>query len=431
MDADSPRLQEKLKAQGGIILQIDGVQFDDRSPVLYIVRDAISGEVLYSERTVLRRKDDLVKILRKVEELNIPVIGIVTDKERGLVPAIEEVFPDAPYQWCQFHYLENLAKPLEEELKKLGQGIRQGISEIKKFRKKLLEMQERIAQKSKPNDPSAEELATALHFCELLLVAAKITGKAPLDPSPVKRYQRLLDVRGAVRKALQKSGGPWRLLDQLRKILNFLNPLKSLFDRLNRRIKIIRKIAHILKMESKSGQVKRVLRTYLNKVKNQLPTRGGRKSSYASFVEHVIALSDRYWEGIFHCYDNPNIPATNNSLESEFGSTKRSQRKTTGRSSTAGGLMESVGEFIFKARCLLKYVADLAERIRQVSNKSYKEAIKKLRKLQEPARQRRCFQRSHKAYLEKFLSTWFEDNTADLLLLNFGNQALNEMEPAA
>ncbi|MBN2220467.1 MAG: transposase, partial [Kosmotogaceae bacterium] len=426
VDADDSRLQEKLEAQGGIVLTVDGVQFDDRSPILYIIRDAISGEVLYSQRSVLRREDDLVKILQKVKDLNIPILGIVTDKEKGLVPAIQRVFPDVPYQWCQFHYLENLAKPIEEDLKKLGQGIREGINAIKKFRKKLLKLQERIAQKTKPNDPSLEEISLALQFCEILLIAAKTGGKPPLDPSALKRYYRLLDIRSAVRKAIQKPGGPWRLLDQLRSILTFLDTFKSLTKRLERRVNIIRKIAHILKMESNSRQVRRVLRTYLNTLKEQL-SRRGRKSSYHYFVEHVIALSERYWEGLFHCYDHPQIPATNNQLESEFGATKRSQRKVTGRSSTAGGLMESAGEFVFKARSLLKYVSDLADRIRQVSNENYKQAMKKLRELQEPARRRRSFQRSPELYLDKLLSTWLEDNTCAILTITFVDNSSREV----
>jgi len=429
-DADGSLLLKKLQAQGGILLTVDGVQFDDRSPILYIIRDAISGEVLYAQRSVLRREEDIIKILQKVKELNIPILGIVTDKEKGLVPAIQVVFPDVPYQWCQFHYLKNLAKPLEEDLKKLGQEICQGVKEIKKFRKKLLEMQERIAQKPKPNDPSPEEIVLALHFCELLLTAAKTVGKAHLDPSSLKRYQRLLVVRRAVRQALQKPGGPWRLLEKLRKILTFLDPLKSLAKRLDRRVNVLRKIAHILKTESVSGQVKRILRTYLNKLEKQVPRRG-RKSSYSSFIEHLIALSERYWEGLFHCYDHPHIPATNNGLESEFGATKRSQRKVTGRSSTAGGLMESVGELVFKARCLLKYVSDLAERIRQISNENYREVMEKLRKFQEPARQRRSFQRSPESYLHNLLCTWFEDNSCASLTINSATQSLRESNDAA
>ncbi|MCP4137540.1 MAG: hypothetical protein GY754_41620, partial [bacterium] len=57
-DAESDGLSERLKNQGRVVLSIDGVQFDSTSPVLYVIRDVISGEVLYSQRMVLRGKDD-------------------------------------------------------------------------------------------------------------------------------------------------------------------------------------------------------------------------------------------------------------------------------------------------------------------------------------------------------------------------------------
>ena len=39
---DEAALQARLRAQGGIVLMCDGVQFDDRSPVLYLVWDSLS-----------------------------------------------------------------------------------------------------------------------------------------------------------------------------------------------------------------------------------------------------------------------------------------------------------------------------------------------------------------------------------------------------
>ena len=93
--------------------------------------------------------------------------------------------------------------------------------------------------------------------------------------------------------------------------------------------------------------------------------------------------------------------------------------------------MESVGEFVFKARSLLKYVSDLTDRIRQVSNENYKEAMKRLRELQEPARKRRSFQRSPELYLDKLLSGWYEDNTCTILTINFVDNSSREVNDAA
>jgi hypothetical protein len=130
-------LQERLRAQGGIILMCDGVQFEDRSPVLYLVWDALSGEPLFGERKPYRGEDDLVPLLERVRDMNVPVIGIVTDKEKGLVPAVQRVFPDRPYQFCQTHFLKNCAKPLQPDLTALQASVRRRADEVREIAKQL------------------------------------------------------------------------------------------------------------------------------------------------------------------------------------------------------------------------------------------------------------------------------------------------------
>jgi hypothetical protein len=44
----------------------------------------------------------------------------------------------------------------------------------------------------------------------------------------------------------------------------------------------------------------------------------------------LFALTDRYWTGLFPCYDIPSLPRTNNDLESLFGQTKRQFRRRLG-----------------------------------------------------------------------------------------------------
>jgi hypothetical protein len=93
---DDAALQARLRAEGGIVLMCDGVQFDDRSPVLYVVWDARTGTPLFGERKPFRGENDLVPLLERVRRMDVPVIGVVTDKETGLVPAVERVFPGVP-----------------------------------------------------------------------------------------------------------------------------------------------------------------------------------------------------------------------------------------------------------------------------------------------------------------------------------------------
>ena len=42
----------------------------------------------------------------------------------------------------------------------------------------------------------------------------------------------------------------------------------------------------------------------------------------APAVDHFLKVTASYWPGLFHCYDVPDLPRTNNELEQYFGSAR-------------------------------------------------------------------------------------------------------------
>jgi len=84
---------------------VDGVQYDNTSPVLYMAWDGLSGTPLFGERKAFRGAEDLVPLLERVKAMDVKVIATVSDKEKGLVPAIADAFPETPHQLCQNHFL--------------------------------------------------------------------------------------------------------------------------------------------------------------------------------------------------------------------------------------------------------------------------------------------------------------------------------------
>lgn len=51
---------------------------------------------------------------------------------------------------------------------------------------------------------------------------------------------------------------------------------------------------------------------------------------------HFLKVTASYGDGIFHCYDLPDLPPTNNDLERRFGALRYHERRTTGRRSIPG-----------------------------------------------------------------------------------------------
>ncbi len=51
----------------------------------------------------------------------------------------------------------------------------------------------------------------------------------------------------------------------------------------------------------------------------------------ADAVAHFLKVTRSYWPGLFHCYDIPDLPRTNNDLEHLFGQHRYLERRITGR----------------------------------------------------------------------------------------------------
>jgi len=90
--------------------------------------------------------------------------------------------------------------------------------------------------------------------------------------------------------------------------------------------------AHILEnSEHLSGDaVRRKLTGLLAAMQRWAPLAGELQAA----VAHYIKVARSYWPGLFHCYDVPDLPRTNNDLEQFFGRYRHLERRITGRKKT-------------------------------------------------------------------------------------------------
>src|SRR5207244_8318054 len=72
--------------------------------------------------------------LQPLKHLEWPMLAVLSDKQTGLVPAVATVLPHSRYQFCQAHYLRNLAEPLAEAdvafKVALRQTVRQQVGDV-------------------------------------------------------------------------------------------------------------------------------------------------------------------------------------------------------------------------------------------------------------------------------------------------------------
>ncbi|MGH9669972.1 MAG: hypothetical protein ACRD3A_07680 [Terriglobales bacterium] len=193
----------------------------------------------------------------------------------------------------------------------------------------------------------------------------------------------------------------------MREALRPLESLRAVANRLGRHVLIVRKIASILDHDRPAAQIKRVLRRYLNRLDEGAPRRG-RGAATGHFVDHVRKVADSHWSGLFHSYDHPEIPRTSNGIEGFFGSTKQAIRSRSGRSSTAGGKLETCGEFAVSAQALSHVLSksELEQHVDDTTDAAFEASKRQLRRIREPARERRSFQRRPQQFLERTLRDW-------------------------
>jgi hypothetical protein len=80
-------------------------------------------------------------------------------------------------------------------------------------------------------------------------------------------------------------------------------------------------------VRDRAEQVASQLRGYLDTVR----FRPDLPPSVQQLGAHLDTVSRSYWPGLFHCYDVPGLPRTNNELESRFRDTSRRLLRTTGQ----------------------------------------------------------------------------------------------------
>jgi hypothetical protein len=101
----------QVQTNGGIIVSMDGIQPDKGNETIYLVRDALTGRVLAAENVTFSGTAVLKEILAPVAELDVAVLGTISDAQETVLQALEQIWPDVPHQVCQFHAFRDASQP--------------------------------------------------------------------------------------------------------------------------------------------------------------------------------------------------------------------------------------------------------------------------------------------------------------------------------
>ena len=108
------RLEQAAQQHRGLIIALDGLAPEGGEPQLWFIRELLTGLALRSGWLSQQDHTTFEAFLEPVAQLPWPILAVLSDKQKGLLPAVDKVLPHSQHQFCQGHYLQNLAEPLAE-----------------------------------------------------------------------------------------------------------------------------------------------------------------------------------------------------------------------------------------------------------------------------------------------------------------------------
>ena len=332
-----PALRE-LAHVSGLLLSLDGLMPEGGEPQLWVIRELHTGWTLRSGWLANQDEATFVAFLRPVAQLDCPIQGILSDKQRGLLPAIATVFPNTPHALCQLHYLQNAAAPVAEADEQMKIALRQGVRAA-------------IGDLIRQKDPEKPVELTITGLLPSPLPTPSTPGDTPQTRAAQEQEQIVQDVLQRVRYLLTLKGRPpfrlagqemfVRLQEAVRSVEQLLRHrpeprLRQLRDGLRQALRALQPAYRELSVAA--GWLTR-LAAVLDPARSdpQASARTGAEvcadweacladldqerqttSRLRVLGAQITKVSQAYAPGLFQTSDIPGLPRTNNARESEF-----------------------------------------------------------------------------------------------------------------
>jgi hypothetical protein len=362
------RIRDLMARKGGYILHVDGTCEGD-SPNLFCGLDEISELVLDTIKIPSEKKELLIPFFQRIKDQYGEPKALVHDMGRGIVAAVEEVFPEVKDFICHFHFLRDIGKDL---LLDDYTALRKRLQKLK-VRPLLRQRAKYLEQKINPASQLPDEIMASIGTGEWQTSSLEpiplITAYAlihwvfdyprqssgygfPFDRPHLDFYRRLQKAHRLLGKIMNvhlrgiaKDNKPfsqtYKTLEKAVKDKQ-LNDLAANLEQKSKVFDKLRKAMRIALFESKDGlndngddaDIKSI-EEKVTDFRKWLVSNEQRETTYAKMIEQI----DKYWEKLFadpiavvtsegEMYIQPQ--RTNNILERFFRGEKRRHLKKSG-----------------------------------------------------------------------------------------------------
>lgn len=366
-ERDSWAELKRVSAELGLILTLDGLAPAGGEPQLWLVRELRTGKTLRSGWLSEQGQTAFENFLGPIAEQGFQVEAVLSDKQRGLVPAVEVVFPKAKHAFCQSHYLDNIAEPVakaDEAMKvSLRKCVRETIGDLIRPEqveragvltitgllpspintKQAAEPSARLeTEPGRPAPVEQEQAEIETAFKRRVRYLLTLKGRPPFRLAGIEMYERLTEVSACLAEMIAHA--PSACLAQLQQGLDqALTMVEADYLNLSQGADWLHQISNLLDPQAQPAptaeQVRTALLTYLDEMQRQSQN----NVILTEFARQITKTTRNYLPGLFHTYDLPDLPRTNNDRESEFRRLNQQLLRTTGQKGATRRLIQRSG----------------------------------------------------------------------------------------
>jgi hypothetical protein len=159
---------------------------------------------------------ELQTLIKPVIELGFTIVGIVSDDQHSIRLAFEGLLPEVPYQYCQYHYLKDIAKPVVDADRKLKTELKKSMCGIWDVERKIEQVESRAKENAETttNVPARERAPVEMNEARIAkkYVAAPRAllledGDPPLKLPGMLIYERAQAIQASLARCLDKKEG--------------------------------------------------------------------------------------------------------------------------------------------------------------------------------------------------------------------------------
>jgi hypothetical protein len=354
---------QQVSKQIGLILSLDGLAPEGGEPQLWVVRELQTGLTLRSGWLSQQDESTFVNFLQPLAEAKLRVVAVISDKQRGLEPAIPSVFRDAKHALCQSHYLKNAAAPVaevDEAMKvNLRQTVRAEVGALIRCEKVenpgvltvtgLLPSPvsqptaDEVQPACLPGQPALPEQAAIVQdLLRRVRYLLTLKGRPPFRLAGLEMVERLTQVKTCLDTLLDHRTDP-RLVTLGHGVQTALLAVQTDYLEVRQAANWLEHIGYILDPEDKpnrsGAEVRQALFAYLDDVQSESQA----SPRLRILAQKIHQTSLNYTPGLFHCYDVPGLPRTNNDRESESRDLNHRLLSTTGQKGLVKRILQREG----------------------------------------------------------------------------------------